>query len=270
MSDVLRVLLADDEPLALERLVFAFRDLPGSEVVATATNGLEAAALIAELAPDVAILDIQMPGRTGLGVAAGIAGAGRTQVIFVTAHEHHAVDAFDVDAADYLLKPLRVDRLRLAMERARRRRVAMAPNAPATPSCSPSPATGADAVAPAAAADPAGPAPHDPAFWVPTRSGTVRVRFDEVDWIEAAKDYVMLHTRTRSHILRATMSAIASRVSPQQFVRVHRSAFVRPAAVRRLHPTSAGGAVLELVDDVAVPVGPSYLSEVARRFAGRR
>lgn len=118
MSDVLRVLLADDEPLALERLVFAFRDLPGSEVVATATNGLEAAALIAELAPDVAILDIQMPGRTGLGVAAGIAGAGRTQVIFVTAHEHHAVDAFDVDAADYLLKPLRVDRLRLAMERA--------------------------------------------------------------------------------------------------------------------------------------------------------
>lgn len=272
MSDVLRVLLADDEPLALERLVFAFRDLPGSEVVATATHGLEAAALIAELAPDVAILDIQMPGRTGLGVAAGIAGAGRTQVIFVTAHEHHAVDAFDVDAADYLLKPLRVDRLRLAMERARRRRVAMAPDAPAPPSSSPSPAsaTGAGAVAAAAAADPPGSAPQDPAFWVPTRSGTVRVRFDEVDWIEAAKDYVMLHTRTRSHILRATMSAIASRVSPQQFVRVHRSAFVRPAAVRRLHATSAGGAVLELVDDVAVPVGPSYLSEVARRFASLR
>lgn len=265
MSEVLRVLLADDEPLALERLVFAFRDIPHTVVVGTATNGIEAAARLAELAPDVAILDIQMPGRTGLGVAADLVGRAATQVIFVTAHEIHAVDAFDVEAADYLLKPLRMDRLRLAIERVRRRRAV----AGRTPQDAVVPGSAAAApVAPLTAASP--PGACDPAFWVPTRNGPLRVRHDEVDWIEAAKDYVMLHTPARSHILRATMAAIESDLAPGHYLRVHRSAFVRPAAVRALHMTAGGGAVLELADAVAVPVGPSYLPEVTRRFARPR
>lgn len=266
MSEVLRVLLADDEPLALERLVFAFRDIPHTVVVGTATNGIEAAARLAELAPDVAILDIQMPGRTGLGVAADIAAQGTTQVIFVTAHEIHAVDAFDVAAADYLLKPLRMDRLRLAIERVRRRRSASIPGPPQE-SVLPAPAGTVSIVGASHA-----PAPYvrDAAFWVPTRNGPLRVRYAEVDWIEAAKDYVMLHTAARSHILRATMAAIESDLAPGQFVRVHRSACVRPAAVRALHATAAGGAVLELADGIAVTVGPSYLPEVTRLFGRRR
>lgn len=248
MSEVLRVLLADDEPLALERLVFAFRDIAGTEVVATASNGLEATEKIAALRPDVAILDIQMPGRTGLGVAASLAPADRPEIIFLTAYEHHAVDAFDVEAADYVLKPLRLDRLRQAIERVRRRRA------------------GRSAIAAAEAGHATGGTDKDEAFWVQGRQGLVRVGVDEVDWIEAAKDYVLLHTSTRSHILRATMSAIEARVAPFGLIRVHRSAIVRPGAVRSLQQSAAGSATLVLDGGIGVPVGPSYLPEVARRF----
>ncbi|HEY4545131.1 MAG TPA: LytTR family DNA-binding domain-containing protein [Pedomonas sp.] len=248
MSDVLRILLADDEPLALERLVFALRDIEGTEVVATASNGLEAAQKIIELKPDVAILDIQMPGRTGLGIAAGLDPADRPEIIFVTAYEHHAVDAFDVEAADYVLKPLRLDRLRQAIERVRRRR------------------SSRGQVAPADAAHQANNMSGDEAFWVQGRHGLVRVGIDELDWIEAAKDYVLLHTPTRSHILRATMGAIETRVAPCGLIRVHRSAIVRPGAVRSLQHSANGAATLVLDGGIAVPVGPSYLPEVMKRF----
>lgn len=247
MTGTLRILLADDEPLALERLRFAFGDIAGTEVVGTALNGLEASRKIAELKPDVAVLDIQMPGRTGLGVAACLDPAERPDVIFLTAYEHHALDAFDVEAADYVLKPLRVDRLRQAIERVRRRRAFQA-----SPVAAPR----------ASGLNDAG----DDAFWVQGREGLVRVGIDQVDWIEAAKDYVLLHTPARSHILRSAMGAIEARVPASKLMRVHRSAFVRPGAVRSLQHSAGGRAALVLGDDLAVPVGPSYLPEVLRRF----
>lgn len=248
MSETLRVFLADDEPLALERLVFAFRDIADTEVVGTAANGVEAADRITELRPDVVVLDIQMPGRTGLGVAAGLDPADRPEVIFLTAYEHHAVDAFDVEAADYVLKPLRLDRLRQAVERVRRRRGGRPEVAVESPAA-------------------AGDGGEDNAFWVQGRQGLVRVAFEEVDWIEAAKDYVLLHTTVRSYILRTTMGAIETRVAPSALMRVHRSAFVRPGAVRSLQHSAAGGAALVLDGGAAVQVGPSYLPEVRKRFA---
>lgn len=247
MTLVLRVLVADDEPLALERLLFAFRDVPDAEVVGTAENGVEAAAKIAELKPDVAVLDIQMPGRTGLGVAADLDAANRPEIIFLTAYDQHAVDAFDVEAADYVLKPLRLDRLRQAVERARRRRSERVVPRASLPASAPSGAT-------------------DDAFWVQGRQGLARVGVEEIEWIEAAKDYVLLHTATRSHILRTTMATIEARFPPSVLVRVHRSAFVRPGAVRALQRSASGGAAVVLADGAAVPVGPAYLPNVLKRF----
>lgn len=242
MSEPLRVLVADDEPLALERLLFAFRDVPGTEVIATASNGIEAAEKIAALKPDVAVLDIQMPGRTGLGVAADLPLAERPEIIFLTAFDQYAIDAFAVEASDYILKPLRLDRLRQAIERARRRRGARVPV----------------------------PAQREQAdsdcFWVNDRRGMVRVSFEDVDWIEAAKDYVLLHTKLRSYLLRATMAAIEELSDPSQFLRVHRSAFVRPASVEALAHGPSGSAVLIVRDDVAVPIGPTYARDVEDRF----
>jgi len=241
----LRVVIADDEQLALERLMLAFRHVPGTEVVGSAANGLEAIDRIAELKPDIAVLDIQMPGRSGLGVAAALDAELRPDIIFLTAFDCHAVDAFDLEAADYLLKPLRLDRLRQAIERVRRRRSQRLREPAATPA--------------------EGPGGHG--FWVQGRHGLCLVPIDEVEWVEAAKDYVLLHTRSRSHIIRSTMTAVEQQFGPETLLRVHRSAMVRPGTVKRLQLTSSGGGALVLSDEVAVQVGPSYLPEVRARFA---
>jgi DNA-binding LytR/AlgR family response regulator len=240
----LRVLIADDEPLALERLRVAFGDIADTEVVGAAANGVEALQLIAELKPDVAVLDIQMPGRTGLGVAAALPADDRPEIIFLTAYDSHALDAFDVEAADYVLKPLRLERLRQAVDRARRRRRA-----------TPDPTS--EMVTPGAAGN---------GFWVQGRRGPVLVPLAAIAWIEAAKDYVLLHTAERSHILRATMAAIEASHPPPTLVRVHRSALVRPGAVKALQGSGAGRPTLVLADGAPVAVGPSYLPEVARMF----
>lgn len=250
----LRVVLADDEPLALERLDFAFRDMDGVEVVARAGNGAEALDAIRRLRPDLAVLDIQMPGRSGLGVAADLTGPDRPEIIFLTAWDQHAVDAFDVEAADYLLKPLRLDRLRQAVERVRRRLSARRP------------ASGPDSVE----ADSASPwmAADGAAFWVQGRDGLIRVPFSLIEWIEAARDYVLLHGEGRTTLLRATMAALEARLPDAVFMRVHRSAFVRVDTVAGLQLLAPGGAALILRSGEAVPVGPSYLPSVRARFEG--
>ena len=237
----LRIVIADDEPLALERLAHALRSMPDVTLVGSATNGRDALALIAAENPDVALLDIQMPAGTGLDVAAALSGASRPDIIFLTAFDRHAVDAFELDATDYLLKPLNIARLRQALDRVRRRR-------------------GTSSVQDAPAADAKG-------FWVQGRQGMTHVPLDDIQWIEAAKDYVLLHTRTRAHIVRATMQSIESQFDENTLLRVHRSALVRPGAVRALH-ASASGATLVLDDDVGVAVGPSYVHRVREAFPG--
>jgi len=244
----LRTLLVDDEPLALERLRVFFRDIAGAEVVGTARDGREAAEAIERLKPDLALLDIQMPEQNGLRVAATLPPEERPEIIFVTAFEQYAPDAFEVEAADYLLKPVRFDRLWQAVERAKRRRhlKTLAGRAEA--------AAGARAGA------------HEDGLWVPTRAGAVFVPVESIDWIEAQRDYVMLHTATRSHILRISMRALEEKLDPGQLMRVHRSAFARPAnvvEVQRLGRTISG---LVLTDGAVVQVGPNYSRKVAERL----
>ena len=254
----LRVLLVDDEPLALERLRVAFREIPDVEVVGAASDGEEAARQIADLRPDLVILDVQMPRKTGMAVAAELKGERKPEVVFVTAFEHYAPDAFDVEAADYLLKPVRFDRLRQAVERARRRRGLR---------------EAADRAAELetvvhALRTSARPGPADTRYeneiWTPGRHGLVRVPVDQIDWIEAARDYVLLHTATRSHILRITMSALQEKLDPGKMLRVHRSAFVRPGAVQEVQRPGKGLLTLVLRDGASVQVGPNYVQAVAR------
>ena len=245
----MRILLVDDEPAALERLAALLSQSPDVTVVGTARNGREAGEAIATLHPDLVLLDIQMPEASGLAVAAALPPEDRPEIIFVTAFELYAADAFEVEAADYLLKPVRFDRLRQAIERARRRqsqRTALA--------------RAADALAAPADEDPDG-------FWVQVRTGFVRVPLGDIDWIEAAKDYVLLHTATRSHIHRATMNALERKLNPAELTRVHRSAFVRPARVTEVKRLGKGLISLVLQDGVNVAVGPSYVNAVTERLA---
>jgi two-component system LytT family response regulator len=246
---VLRTILVDDEPLALERLAVFFKDIEGAEVVGTARDGREAAEKIEQLKPDLAILDIQMPEQNGLRVAATLAAGARPEVIFVTAFEQYAPDAFEVEAADYLLKPVRFDRLWQAVERAKRRKYlrTMAGKAEA-------------AEANGAAAG------HDDGLWVPTRAGAVFVPVETIDWIEAQRDYVMLHTATRSHILRISMRALEEKLDPTQLIRVHRSAFARPGQVVQVERLGKTISALVLKDGAIVQVGPNYAKSVAERL----
>jgi DNA-binding LytR/AlgR family response regulator len=243
----LRTLLVDDEPLALERLRVFFRDIEGVEVVGTARDGREAAEAIERLRPDLALLDIQMPEQNGLRVAATLPPADRPEIIFVTAFEQYAADAFEVEAADYLLKPVRFDRLWQAVERAKRRKHlrAMAGRAEA--------------------AAPEGEGRED-GLWVPTRAGAVFVPVESIDWIEAQRDYVMLHTATRSHILRISMRALEERLDPCQLMRVHRSAFARPAEVVEVQRLGRTISAVVLRDGAVVQVGPNYSKAVAERL----
>ena len=248
----LRTLLVDDEPLALERLKVFFNDIDGAEVVGTARDGREAAEAIERLKPDLAILDIQMPEQNGLRVAATLPPEDRPEIIFVTAFEQYAPDAFEVEAADYLLKPVRFDRLWQAVERAKRRKYlrAMAGRAEAMD---------------AAAAAPE-PSPHEDGLWVPTRAGALFVPVETIDWIEAQRDYVMLHTATRSHIVRLSMRALEEKLDPAQLMRVHRSAFARPGNVVEVQRMGRTINALVLRDGAIVPVGPNYARAVAGRL----
>ncbi|HLL30683.1 MAG TPA: LytTR family DNA-binding domain-containing protein, partial [Allosphingosinicella sp.] len=207
----------------------------------------EAAEAIERLKLDLALLDIQMPEQNGLRVAATLPPVDRPEIIFVTAFEQYAPDAFEVEAADYLLKPVRFDRLWQAVERAKRRKHlrALAGRAEAA-------APGADG--------------REDGLWVPTRAGAVFVPVEAIDWIEAQRDYVMLHTATRSHILRISMRALEEKLDPAQLMRVHRSAFARPANVVEVQRLGRTISAVVLRDGAIVQVGPNYSKAVAERL----
>jgi two-component system LytT family response regulator len=247
----MRVLLVDDEQLALDRLSTYFLEIEGVEVVGHANDGNEALEQIKALTPDLVIMDVQMPERNGLSAAANIDVEPRPELVFVTAHEHYAPDAFDVDAADYLLKPVRFDRLRQAVDRARRRR-ALRESAGRAEQLEAE-------VAELRAST--GPVVGDDGFWVPERHGQRRVPIATIDWIEAARDYVLLHTDVRSHLLRITMAALEERLAGSPLVRVHRSAFVRPDRVSEVRKSNRALSLI-LADGAEVQVGPSYAATV--------
>jgi DNA-binding NarL/FixJ family response regulator len=169
----MRVLLVDDELLALERLRTFFADIEDTEVVGQARDGDEALEEIERLRPDLVFFDIQMPGKTGLRAAADMKVEPRPEIVFVTAHEHYAPDAFEVDAADYLLKPVRFERLRHAVERARRRRSLR----DAAERAGELEQKLAEAAATQAT-------PQQDGFWIPERNGRRWVPIESIDWIE--------------------------------------------------------------------------------------
>ena len=253
----MRVLLVDDEPLALERVRALLLDSPEVEVVGSAADGDEAARMIAELRPDLVLLDIQMPRRSGTSLAKALLADPLVEVIFITAFDRFAAAAFDLDAVDFLLKPVDPDRLKLALSRAERRR-RLPPLQPPVRLDEEPPET-------------EGPGrPHDGGYastlWVRRRGMMVRVDVAEIDWIEAAGDYVLVHTPARSHMMRTTMDKLQSRLDPRIMLRVSRSAFVRRSAVTRAENPGRGVLILVLGAETAVKVGHTYVAMVRKAF----
>lgn len=250
----MRTLIVDDEPLAVERMQILCSRIPALQVVGTASDGAAALRLITALCPDLVLLDMTMPEVDGLGVARALAGQDiRPAVVFVTAHDDFAVEAFDCDAVDYVLKPVAQERLERAVERAQTRRAA-------------------------APADPA-PRPEQPAsewieeFWVPHRSELIRVAANDLERIDAERDYVRLHVgyqngQGRSYMMLHTIAGLEARLDPERFIRLHRSTIVSRDRIAGLKHDGLGVWSAELADGSVQRIGRTYLARV-KAMAGR-
>ena len=232
----LRTLIVDDEPLAQERMQVICAKLQKLSVVGTAGDGSSALRLMDALRPDLVLLDVTMPQLNGLSVAKTIAQRDLpVAVIFVTAHDGHALEAFDLNAVDYVLKPVEAERLERAIDRAMLRRGMGEPRKPGS---------------------------WLQELWVPHKSELVRVSMDDVSQIDAERDYVRLHLKGRSYLLLRTIAALEQQLDPDQFIRVHRSTIVRRSWITGLRHDGLGTWSVDLLDGGVVRIGRTYLARV--------
>lgn len=240
-DDALRTMIVDDEPLAIERMQVLCAEIDDLAVIGTASDGQAALRLAEKLKPDLLLLDMTMPGIDGLAVARQLARREhRPAVIFVTAHEDFAVEAFDLEAVDYVLKPVAAERLERAVGRviARRDRVAT---------------EGGEWLA---------------EFWVPHRSELLRIDAAQVERIDAERDYVRLHVGDRSYLLLQTIAGLEGKLDPARFIRIHRSTILRRDRIRGLRHEGLGVWSAELDNGQALRIGRTYLRKV-KAMAGR-
>ena len=257
-EDMLSTLIVDDEPLAIERLQLLCAAEKSLSLVGTASDGAAALRLAAALKPDLILLDIAMPEVDGITVARRVgeaalsAGAPAPAIIFVTAFDGFAVEAFDLAAVDYLLKPVAPDRLSRAVARVSERR-----------------STGiAEAQRPVTPLRPAELSDYAQEFWVPHRSELVRIAAADIQRIDAERDYMRLSLGDRSFLLHQTITALEARLDPAMFVRLHRSTIVRRNRIQRLRHDGLGVWYAVLVDGEEVRIGRTYLAN-AKKIAGR-
>ncbi len=250
--NTLRTFLADDEPLAREGLRLLLAEHPHLAIVGEASDGFEATEGIRRLKPDLVFLDVQMPGLDGFSVLEDVASIHLPIVIFVTAYDAYAVRAFEVHAVDYLLKPVQAVRLRDALSRARHallkpeREVAARHLGPLL-----------DDVF----CERAGPA-RAPVRRLAVRHGErfVLVKTEEIDWVEAASNYVEIHVRDRVLLHRATLSALTKELDPERFARIHRSTLVNVDRVLEIRPDPHGDFEIVLSGGKRLRMSRSYRS----------
>jgi two-component system, LytTR family, response regulator len=232
---VIRTLIIDDEPLARSRIRTMLAAHSDIEIVAECGNAGEVEALRSESAA-LFLLDIEMPGASGFEILQTTSVETRPAVVFVTAHEEFALDAFEANAVDYLVKPFSQDRLDRALGRVRR------------------------FIEGKGAARPIGNGGRRwrERFGVRVRGEVVFIKVSSIDWIAAAGNYVRLYAGTESHLVRDSLQNLATELDPATFLRVHRSAIVNIERVRKLVPAADGSLSIVLHNATAIPLGPTY------------
>ncbi len=270
----IRALIVDDEPLARERIRSLLQDESDIELSGEFENGSQAVDAIRKDAPDLLFLDVQMPEMDGFGVLQAIGPERVPAVIFVTAYDEYALRAFDANATDYLLKPFDQERFRRSLDRARgslqldrsgrlndklqalmsylNLDPAQISQLPQTPGPSAAPASGST---------------HGNGHSHPSQSDRLvvkssgRVYFlktDEIDWVEAAGNYVRLHVSKDSHLMRETMNGIEARLDTRSFMRIHRSTIVNLERIKELQPWFHGDYVVLLRDGTRLTLSRGY------------
>jgi two-component system response regulator AlgR len=244
---VLRTLIVDDEPLAIERMVVLCSNFPSLTLVGTASDGEIALRLAKALSPDLVLLDIAMPAVDGMDVAKALCtGEHAPAIVFCTAFDGFALAAFDVAAVDYLLKPVTPEGLVRAIARAREKI-----GAPENRVSDPSPQS-----------------EWIEEFWVPYRSEMVRIAAIDIDRIDAMRDYMSLQIGSRNFLLHQTLGTLERRLDPARFIRVHRSMIVRRDFIAKLRHDGLGIWYAILIDGTDIRIGRSYLTAV-KALAGR-
>jgi two-component system LytT family response regulator len=271
----LRVLVVDDEPLARRRIVAMLGEHADIEIVGEGEDAASAAAMLADTKPDLLFLDVQMPEVDGFALLDSLDPQVRPFVVFVTAYAEHAVRAFDAGAVDYLLKPYDQRRLTKSLDRARAAISASRPlarnaaaeallaqvralvNAGASALPGPSSLAIDDAVR--------GPEiRYLDRVAVTIGARTVFVLASLIQWVEADRNYLRLHTRERTYVIRSSVGALEARLNPGEFVRVHRSTIVRLDCVRELRTLAPGVWRIVLVDGTEVAMSPPYRGRLPR------
>lgn len=250
-AEPLRAIVADDEPLARRMLVAMLAREPDIVVVAESDNGLETIDAVVAHEPDVLFLDVRMPGANGIEVLEALGPGAVRAVVLVTAFDDYAVAAFDHHALDYVLKPVDEDRFLATLERVRER---LRQHRAAT--------LVEETLASLAQwyrrADDGIRDPYLSRVVVRSRGKARVVDVTEIDWIEAADDYVKLHVGPHVHLLRSSLSALEKRLDPAEFGRIHRSTIVRLSRVKEMEPYFHGDYSITLVDGSRLRLSRTY------------
>lgn len=267
-AEKIRVILVDDEPLALRGLKLRLAEFPEIEIVGEAANGREAVKEIKLHQPDLVFLDIQMPGLDGFGVVRALIGAPAPLFVFVTAYDKYAIDAFEANALDYLVKPVEEERLKDALHRAReatKSRVAAQRESRLVELLASLSEDDRDRIK-ELITEPSWSEKERYSERLSFKDGSkvVMLNADEIDWIDAAGDYMCIHAAGKTHIIRETMKTLQARLDPSRFQRIHRSAIVNVKKVKELHPHSNGEYFLILENGAELKLSRSYKDVVAR------
>jgi two-component system, LytTR family, response regulator len=244
-----RVLIVDDEPTARRGLRLLLGREADMSVVGEAGDGDSAVKLIRKERPDLVFLDVQMPGLDGFGVIKALEPAVRPVVVFVTAHDEHALRAFEVNAVDYLLKPFEDGRFRDALGRARE-----AVRTRATAELN----TKVDQLIAQLAANTGEESGFNDRILVKASGEIFFLKPTEIDWIEAEGDYMKFHVAGKAHLMRETMARLEARLDPKRFVRIHRSTIVNLDRVRKLSPSFVGEYAVVLQDGTKLKLSRGY------------
>jgi two-component system, LytTR family, response regulator len=241
--DFIRTLIVDDEPLARENLRIRLHDIADFEIVGECGTGRDTVAGIIQHRPDLVFLDIRMPDMDGFGVLERVEPEFQPVVVFVTAYDRFALEAFRVHALDYLLKPFDEERFAETLQ-ACRQRVAELRRLEAEGDATAGAPLEAEGAPPALALSPGN--PYYDRLVIKHRGRVFFLRIDALDWIEACGDYVNLHAADKAWLLRRTMNEMEARLDPRAFVRISRSAIVRLDRVQELLPTTRGEHLVRL------------------------
>jgi two-component system, LytTR family, response regulator len=253
MDMKINTLIVDDEPLARDRVKRFLRDENDIKVIGECGNGKEAISAIREKRPELVFLDIQMPEKNGFEVVKALDQKSLPAVIFVTAYDQYALQAFDVHALDYLLKPFNRDRLHKAVAHAR--------DQIATKRIG-----NLDERLSSLIADLRSEKKYLERLVVKSVGRVFFLKVDEIDWIEAAGNYVKLHSGRDAHMIRETMNGIEAKLDPDKFLRIHRSTVVNIDRIKELHPMFSGDYAVILRNGTELALSRNYRERLLELF----